>query len=528
MGYTCQLCTYSTTRKSNFERHLATHSEMTNTNVVFSNGTSNPPTNSSLGENNQNDLIKIDLRLIPNFKLFVCGPSRCGKTYFVFSLLSNIKKFSQSPPDKIVYVYGAEQVWDEWVKVVDHFIFEEEDPINKIYDLSKSNKLCVIFDDLLHSKDMYAAIAKLFAIDGRHRNMSLIFLSQRFFVNEENFRQITGNSDYYCLFKNPKNPSQINHLSYQMTPKGSDSSLLDAYKVATVRPYSYLFVNCTQTAEEDYKYLGRLFEKPDSVYCYRKAPYSTNKKMTYKAYQLFHKNFIVTTMKNPLIFPPNDPSKTNMNDEEYKKSLLQNFTKIQNLNQKENLTLRPEEKHPYQLDESNVNNSNVFYEFDDNTKEPRPFQLGTKVNNIYPQLPVTDYSTIDQSNRNNENISLPSTKSPHSNANTNNNINVPNNSTHNKRTISQTEQSESEIASDEDSNDSFYSLSSDKIEIHKTDYCTIAAKLKRKINDLLSLRDHFVLKCGKVEPIQGRDIEDTLENILVPRYNLYFKQTNKK
>ena len=87
MGYTCQLCTYSTTRKSNFERHLATHSEMTNTNVVFSNGTSNPPTNSSLGENNQNDLIKIDLRLIPNFKLFVCGPSRCGKTYFVFSLL---------------------------------------------------------------------------------------------------------------------------------------------------------------------------------------------------------------------------------------------------------------------------------------------------------------------------------------------------------------------------------------------------------------------------------------------------------
>ena len=127
-----------------------------------------------------------------------------------------------------------------------------------------------------------------------------------------------------------------------------------------------------------------------------------------------------------------------------------------------------------------------------------------------------------------ENISLPSTKSPFSNANTSNNIYVPNNTMRNKRTISEIEQSESEITNDDDSNDSFYSLSSDKIEIHKTDYCTIAAKLKRKIIDLLSLRDHFVLKCGKVDPIQGRDIEDTLENVLVPRYSLYFKQTNKK
>ena len=417
-------------------------------------------------------------------------------------------------------MYGAEQVWDEWVKIVDQFIFEGDDPINKIYDLSKSSKLCVIFDDLLHSKDMYAAIAKLFTIDGRHNNMSLIFLSQRFFVNDENYRQITGNADYYCLFKNPKNPSQINHLSYQMTPKGSDSSLIDAYKVATIKPYSYLFVNCTQTAEEDYKYLGRLFEKPDSVYCYRKAPYSTNKKLIYKAYLLFHKNFIVTSLKNPLIFPPNDSKKTNMNDAEYKKSLLQN------LNQ--NSTLRPGEQHPFHFEDSNVNNSNIFSEFDDKNIEPRPFQLEAKSNKLHSQLPATDYSSINQLNRNNENISFPQSKSPHSNFNTNNNNHVPNWYPRNKRTISQTEQSESEVESDENSNDSIYSLSSDKIEIDKVDYCKIAEKLKKKIIDLINLRDHLVLKCGRVDPIRGRDIEDTLENVLVPQYRLYFKQKDKK
>ena len=409
-------------------------------------------------------------------------------------------------------MYGAEQVWDEWVKIVDQFIFEEDDPINKIYDLSKSSKLCVIFDDLLHSKNMYAAIAKLFTIDGRHNNMSLIFLSQRFFVDDENYRQITGNADYYCLFKNPKNPSQINHLSYQMTPKGSDSSLIDAYKVATIKPYSYLFVNCTQTAEEDYKYLGRLFEKPDSVYCYRKAPYSTNKKLIYKAYLLFHKNFIVTSLKKPLIFPPNDSKTTNMNDEEYKKSLLQN------LNQSENSTLGTGEKHPFQLDGSNVNNSNEFYEFNDKNLEPTPFQLETKKNNV--ESPVTVQGK-------NENIPFPSTKSPNLDSNTSNNILFPNHIPRNKRTISQSEETESEVGSDEDSSDSIYSLRSDKVEIDKIDYCKIADKLKKKIINLINLRDHLVLKCARVDPIRGRDIEDTLENVLVPQYRLYFKQTKK-
>ena len=128
---------------------------------------------------------------------------------------------------------------------------------------------------------------------------------------------------------------------------------------------------------EAYKYLGRLFEKPDSVYCYRKAPYSTNKKLIYKAYLLFHKNFIVTSLQKPLIFPPNDLKKTNMNDEEYKKSLLQN------LNQ--NSTLGPGEQHPFQFEDDNVNNSNEFYAFDDKNIQPRPFQLEAKSKRLLSQ-----------------------------------------------------------------------------------------------------------------------------------------------
>ena len=72
MGYTCHLCPYSTTRKSNLERHLKTHDNMMKTDTDMG----NKGGFKALGENTENALIKIDLRLIPNFKLFICGPSR--------------------------------------------------------------------------------------------------------------------------------------------------------------------------------------------------------------------------------------------------------------------------------------------------------------------------------------------------------------------------------------------------------------------------------------------------------------------
>ena len=46
----------------------------------------------------------IDIRLKENFKLFVSGPSRCGKTVFVSKLLENIQSFTKQPPSTILYI----------------------------------------------------------------------------------------------------------------------------------------------------------------------------------------------------------------------------------------------------------------------------------------------------------------------------------------------------------------------------------------------------------------------------------------
>ena len=41
-----------------------------------------------------------DIRLCKNFKIFACGPSRCGKTCFIIDIIQNIQNISKAPPNK--------------------------------------------------------------------------------------------------------------------------------------------------------------------------------------------------------------------------------------------------------------------------------------------------------------------------------------------------------------------------------------------------------------------------------------------
>ena len=82
-------------------------------------------------------------------------------------------------------------------------------------------------------------------------------------MNNEHFRQISQNSDYFAIFKNPRNSSEIRTLAQQLTPGSLD--LIDIYMEATKDPFSYLFINLTQECQPEVKYLSNLFDS-DRVY----------------------------------------------------------------------------------------------------------------------------------------------------------------------------------------------------------------------------------------------------------------------
>ena len=208
-----------------------------------------------------------DIRLKENFKLFISGPSRCGKTFFVSELLENIDTFTKEPPETIIYVYKVWQSkFDEMKTVVHSFMEDNENVIQKIKDVAQGQRIFIIFDDLINSKSL-VDIAALFTVDGRHMNMSMAFLSQRMFVNNEYFRQISQNCDYFCIFKNPRNSSEIRTLAQQITPGSLD--LIEIYKEATKSPFSYLIINLTQECEPNVKYLSHLFNDDHSVQVYQ-------------------------------------------------------------------------------------------------------------------------------------------------------------------------------------------------------------------------------------------------------------------
>ena len=107
--YTCEICSKSFNRKDNMQRHIYTlHSEKQR--VVK--GVIPTPLHQSQQRFENNQFGKgyhmqgaFDIRLKENFKLFISGPSRCGKTVFVSKLLENIHTFAKLPPSNVIYVY---------------------------------------------------------------------------------------------------------------------------------------------------------------------------------------------------------------------------------------------------------------------------------------------------------------------------------------------------------------------------------------------------------------------------------------
>ena len=152
--------------------------------------------------------------------------------------------------------------------LVDFYLQDDKSIDIKIQQIAKGQPVLVVFDDLINSQSL-PSIAKFFTVDGRHMNMSMAFLTQRMFVNNEHFRQISQNCDYFVVFKNPRNSSEIRTLAQLLTPGNLD--LIEMFKQATKDPFSYLMINLTQECKDDVKYLSHLFNQKNSIKTYSKS-----------------------------------------------------------------------------------------------------------------------------------------------------------------------------------------------------------------------------------------------------------------
>ena len=87
-----------------------------------------------------------DIRLKENFKMFVSGPSRCGKTVFVSKLLEKIYAFAKQPPAKVLYIYKVwQQKFEELLSLGVNFKKDYDNILNDIKASVSGEPIVVIF-----------------------------------------------------------------------------------------------------------------------------------------------------------------------------------------------------------------------------------------------------------------------------------------------------------------------------------------------------------------------------------------------
>ena len=237
---------------------------------------------------------QFNVQLEPDFKIFLAGPSKSGKTNFCSQLLANLSTIAKSKPATTIYVYAT---WQSKLKemkqqgLVDIFLHGGHDLEERLKraQVTSPRPTLIIFDDMMMEKSTLPYIAKLFAI-GRHSKLSLIFITQKIFIDDDSLRVIRENSDYYVLMKNPTNVRSVSQLVGRLNP--NPSLVSNIFLNATHnKPYSYLFCNVTQGATLQTQYLSELFERDHIVTSYVIESNMNRKKTT------FHKMYLVSAEK---------------------------------------------------------------------------------------------------------------------------------------------------------------------------------------------------------------------------------------
>lgn len=193
------------------------------------------------------------------------GPTGSGKTEVVEYGLINPKKMLEIVPDILIIYYAKMQ--DAYANIKRHspiktIILRLGKPEEYELTFDKSKITLIVIDDLMDEIEDDVNIANLFTRGSHHDNVSVIILTQNLFPKGKVSRTISINAQYFVLFKNPRDASQIMHLARQVMP-GNSREMVQAYKMATEKPYGYLFLDFHQKTPEFLRMQSNILNKDD-------------------------------------------------------------------------------------------------------------------------------------------------------------------------------------------------------------------------------------------------------------------------
>jgi DNA polymerase III delta prime subunit len=211
----------------------------------------------------------VEIPLIHPTTVLIAGPTGCGKTEFLLRLLT--ERGVQQAPERIVCVYG------EWQAAYDkiHEIARKQsaklqfihnpnaEALGELYESFNSNtrNLLIIDDQMANNQiksDQGSSITKLFTQGSHHRNLTIIYIVQNIFNQSKEMRNVSLNSHYLVLFKNPRDKTQARTLGQQMFPS-HPGFLLQAYEDAMKQKYGYLLIDLHPASDDATRIRTQIF-----------------------------------------------------------------------------------------------------------------------------------------------------------------------------------------------------------------------------------------------------------------------------
>ena len=179
------------------------------------------------------------------FTCIIAGPTCSGKTFLVRSILK--QQVIQPQPKRVLWLYAEDQPLYKDLNA--EFIRGIPDDLEAKFD---GKPTLVIIDDLMTALHSDQRLTRLFTVGSHHRNLSVIFIVQNLFHQGKEMRNLSLNSHYIVLFKNPRDRFQVSVLARQMYP-GNTKFLEEAYQDATKDAYGYLFLDLKPDTQEEFR-----------------------------------------------------------------------------------------------------------------------------------------------------------------------------------------------------------------------------------------------------------------------------------
>jgi hypothetical protein len=215
--------------------------------------------------------LKFDIRFKTPFTLICAGCSGCGKTFFVSTLLKRAKEFFTDSRcmQNVIYFYQEDQSQFKELKqmnLVQHWINEvpNKDVVLELTEpYIETGGSIVIIDDF--GQHLNADIATFFQVYRQHRNTTFILLLQNLFPRISSAVDISRNSNYIVLFRNPRDKRQTSIFCNQVTG-GNGKWLINSYNDATKSPFSHFLCDFTQECDDRIRYRANIFDEITAVY----------------------------------------------------------------------------------------------------------------------------------------------------------------------------------------------------------------------------------------------------------------------